>query len=86
MKTNRVYALTETATLELGFQKQLDYPEEVWLRICQKQSPDEKIIKVFDANTHHICKFCGGVANGVDDDVLCAECRELFGHAFFSEL
>lgn len=86
MKTNRVYALTENATIELGFQKQLDYPNEIWLRLCQKQCPNDKIIKIVDANKHHICKYCGGIANGLDDNVLCEECRDDFGHAFFSEL
>ena len=86
MKTNRIYAVGEKAILELGFQKALDYPDEVWVRLCQKQYPDEKITKVVDAKTHHLCKYCGCVAKGTDDDVLCADCRELFGHAFFSEL
>ena len=36
--------------------------------------------------THHLCKYCSDIANGVDPDVLCAECRQTFGHAFFSEL
>ena len=34
----------------------------------------------------HICKYCGEIADGVDEDVLCKECRSLFGHAFYSEL
>ena len=86
MKTNRIFAVGEKAILELGFQKTLDYPEEVWVRLCQKHYPDEKITKVVDAKTHHLCKYCGGIAKGTDDNVLCAACRELFGHAFFSEL
>lgn len=86
MKTNKILAVGKDATLELEFQKPLDYPEEVLLRICQKQYPNEGITKVYDGNNHHICKFCGGIANGIDEDILCSKCRELFGHAFFSEL
>ena len=86
MKTNKILAVGKTATLELEFQKVADYPEEVWLRLCQKHYPDEKITKVVDATTHHLCKYCGGIAKGIDEDILCAECREDFGHAFFSEL
>lgn len=85
MKTNKILAVGKDATLELEFQKPLDYPEEVWLRICQKQYPNEGITKVYDGN-NHICKFCGGIAKGIDEDILCSKCRELFGHAFFSEL
>lgn len=86
MKTNKILVVGKDATLELEFQKPLDYPEEVWLRICQKQYPNEGITKVYDGNNHHICKFCGGIAKGIDEDILCSKCRELFGHAFFSEL
>lgn len=86
MKTNRIFAVGEKAILKLDFQKRLDYPETIWVRLCQKHYPDEKITKIVDSNTHHLCKYCGGIAKGIDEDVLCADCRELFGHAFFSEL
>ena len=62
MKTNRIYAVGEKTILELDFQKTLDYPDEVWVRLCQKHYPDEKITKVVDAKTHHLCKYCGGIA------------------------
>jgi hypothetical protein len=39
-----------------------------------------------EASDHHICKYCGGIARGPDEDRLCDECKEIFGHAFFSEL
>ena len=86
MKTNRILAVGEKAVLEISFQKELDYPEEIWLRLCQKHYPDDKITQVCDANNHHICQYCGSIANGPDNDVLCEGCRDLFGHAFFSEL
>ena len=34
----------------------------------------------------HECKFCGAVTNGIDENVLCEECRMAFGHTFYSEL
>ena len=86
MKTNRILAVGEKSILELSFNKELDYPSEVWVRLCQKHYPDEKITAVYDAKKHHICKYCGGIADGIDEDILCSECREDFGHAFFSEL
>ena len=43
-----------------------------------------------DWNEHytvlHECKYCGAVTNGADENVLCKDCREIFGHTFFSEL
>ena len=35
---------------------------------------------------HHICRYCYGVADGEQSDILCEECREVFGHTFYSEL
>lgn len=32
------------------------------------------------------CKYCGKPSGSTDPDVLCKQCREDFGHAFFSEL
>ena len=32
------------------------------------------------------CKYCGNPTNNVDEDVLCKDCRDMFGHTFYSEL
>lgn len=32
------------------------------------------------------CKYCGGLSGSLDPDVLCKDCRETFGHSFYSEL
>ena len=45
-----------------------------------------KVEKIVDASTHHLCKYCGGIAEGTYEDLLCEECRYDFGHALFSEL
>ena len=34
----------------------------------------------------HICKYCGEIADGTDEDLLCEDCRMLFGHTFYREL
>ena len=34
----------------------------------------------------HKCKYCGQETEGDDKDLLCPECREAFGHTFYSEL
>ena len=42
--------------------------------------------EIIDLTDKHLCKYCGDVANGPDEDVLCEDCRYTFGHAFYSEL
>ena len=42
--------------------------------------------EIIDLTGKHLCKYCGDVANGPDEDVLCEDCRYTFGHAFYSEL
>ena len=39
-----------------------------------------------DLVDQHICKYCGEITDGIEEDLLCKNCRELFGHALFSEL
>lgn len=45
-----------------------------------------KVEKFVDASTHHLCKYCGGIAEGNYEDLLCEECRDCFGHTMYSEL
>ena len=42
--------------------------------------------EIIDLTNKHLCKYCGEVTNGPDEDVLCEDCRYTFGHAFYSEL
>ena len=35
---------------------------------------------------HHLCKYCNGIADGTNTDQLCNDCRDVFGHTFYSEL
>ena len=32
------------------------------------------------------CKYCGNDNGSTDENVLCEECREVFGHSLYSEL
>lgn len=46
-----------------------------------------KFYAVVPKKGHHICKYCGGnIVEGSYEDLLCAACRELFGHSLYSEL
>lgn len=43
-------------------------------------------IRVVSSESYHICKYCGRIEKGINKDVLCKECREIFGHDLYSEL
>ena len=45
-----------------------------------------KVIKFMEKSRSHICKYCGDIVEGTEEDLLCEACREDFGHAFYSEL
>lgn len=32
------------------------------------------------------CKYCNELTDSQDPNILCSNCRETFGHSFFSEL
>lgn len=42
--------------------------------------------KIVNAKNHHLCKYCHSIAEGTYDDLLCEECRDVFGHTLYSEL
>ena len=43
-------------------------------------------VKIVVAKGHHLCKYCNGIAEGSNGNLLCNECRKMYGHTFFSEL
>ena len=88
MKTNKIIVVTEEFSTVITLGDVGDFPKERWITLIQNTNAfkDKKILDVADANTHHICKYCGDIAKGTDEDVLCTDCRMTFGHAFYSEL
>lgn len=41
---------------------------------------------VVSSKKYHRCKYCLGIANGTNKDILCEDCKDLFGHTYFHEL
>lgn len=37
-------------------------------------------------NATHRCLYCGKVTHGANEDLLCDECCEMFGHTYYSQL
>lgn len=87
MKTNKVIIETENWTNTITFDFTLEMTQEELKKSLQPFAKDEEVItNVYDGNTHHVCKYCGDVVKGTDEDVLCEDCRYTFGHTFYSEL
>ena len=88
MKTNKLIVVTEEFSYVVPLASEWDLPKEKFINLIQQTNAfkDKKVLDVADGNTHHICKYCGDIAEGTDENVLCADCREIFGHAFYSEL
>jgi len=51
-----------------------------------KGIPITELLDIVNLEKAHICKYCGSVVEGTEEDLLCDDCREVFGHTFFSEL
>lgn len=56
--------------------------------ICAAEQIPFVRAKAYSHPTHstHTCKYCGKRTEGSDEDLLCPTCREMFGHALYSEL
>lgn len=44
------------------------------------------IVNIANARTNHPCQYCGRITKGNYKDLLCDECKEIFGHSLYSEL
>lgn len=55
---------------------------------CRKAFEEEGVLieTLVLAKGHHRCKYCSGIAEGTDKNLLCEECRAEIGHIFYSEL
>lgn len=42
--------------------------------------------KLDDDTNYHECEYCGNIAHGMDEDILCDECIMTFKHIRYSEL
>lgn len=43
-------------------------------------------VKEVEQGKWHWCKYCGGIAIGQEEDLLCEECEMTFGHSRYSQL
>ena len=87
MRTNKIILVTDKGAYTYTLKQEFNMPIETWKNKCTKLVKENEVIKhVYDARYFHVCRYCGQIAIGANSDVLCKECRELFGHSYFSEL
>lgn len=88
MKTNKLIVVTEEYSCVVPLFGEREFTKEKFIELLQRTNAfkDKKVVDVADGNTHHICKYCGEITKGNDEDVLCDECRMIFGHTFYYEL
>lgn len=87
MATKRTKFLAEVEDqngqqLTLSFSLLLDL-EEAKLHL---EKVGYKVQKIVYAKDHHICKYCNRIAEGSYEDLLCEDCKYIFGHSLYSEL
>lgn len=75
---------TKVITMEVHRKKDNDLPEI--LNDWNKKNPKEQMNEIHDLKGKHLCKYCGDIAEGEYEDLLCKSCRETFGHSLYSEL
>jgi len=81
------YILTSETQIGIVKYPYKDKTDEQVLKMMQENEPDagwQTCHKI--PRGKHSCKYCGGIAEGTHEDLLCSECRETFGHALYSEL
>ena len=89
MKTNKIIIETKTYAIEIPLKKEVNLKKEDWIAQMQKfvnELITDKVVNIYDANRYHICKYCGKIVKGSNKNILCEDCREIFGHSLYSEL
>jgi len=66
----------------------MDAPLSIVEEAYRTQHPTFKVLNVRELTLNeHLCPGCGcKIVDSPDEDVLCQDCREDFGHSFYSEL
>lgn len=74
---------TDKKGKELAFEGQYENMEKFEAELTKEKMT---AIKIVPAKGNHLCRYCMGIAEGSNKDLLCDDCKELFGHTLFTEL
>lgn len=44
------------------------------------------VTKIVSAKGKHICRYCGDITEGTDEDLLCDDCHQTYGHYKYHEM
>lgn len=59
------------------------------LEDLNKQDGTDYIItetEIINLTGMHVCQYCGNIVEGYCENLLCDDCRKVFGHSLYSEL
>lgn len=60
--------------------------EEIMKRVAEEYNFANPIGCDFIPAGHHLCGYCGELTVGANEDILCSDCKSVFGHTRYSEL
>lgn len=79
-----LFSETKIVTMEVEGKSDKDLTDI--LTDWNKNNSKEQMNEIHNLKGKHLCKYCGELAQGEYEDLLCKDCRETFGHSFYSEL
>ncbi|MCL2555441.1 MAG: hypothetical protein FWE03_00280 [Firmicutes bacterium] len=81
------YVLTSDKQIGIVKYSYKDKTDEEVLKMMQENEPDANWTSCTKIpRGKHSCRYCGSIAEGTYEDLLCEDCRSTFGHSLFSEL
>lgn len=87
----KLVAFSEKYTMEFSVSGKIkltpETKEKLLKSINQERDNDcPPYTEIESLENKHICKYCGEITEGTFEDLLCEECRDIFGHSLYSEL
>lgn len=86
LKTYKYFGKTEGGdVVEFAIQ---DYQKPFLYQAKSIYETDTKtiLVRISEPKDCKLCKYCGMPTFHKEPDILCEDCREEFGHTFYSEL
>ena len=88
-ETDYTYKRAISFTIPISYDQVLRR-KSIIVTLLKKEKGTEQLTidnaEFYDLSKFHLCHYCGAVAVGTYEDLLCCDCRQTFGHALFSEL
>lgn len=66
------------------FNKSIKQKFDSWLALLNKSRGTNYTARILTGN--HLCRFCGGFADGKDRDLLCVDCKSRFNVDYYKQI